>query len=514
MGKAALQDIQKKIDKLMSQRRAAFREELDRLTHKYSVNSTTFTRELLWQLKHVRKFSPLTDIEYENKISQLAKVYTAALRGRLEAAGCEFSNAGTSRYTAILNTNPSGTKKVFTILRVARKGPLDDLKKSIVTDLFENYQVEDKYYDYSSLSDQELIEIRNDIKNKRKVRRAAPEGSDIERYEMLESTIFGGFEAKSNAPIAKEGGKIIRSGGLSHLGHAKASAVNQRMIPRLAGDILDGHIEKELTELGISVNVSSAFTRTANRGSIIKLGAKEFDLVIDVFDESARKNLADSSKERARVDKAVKKIQSILFSELAKEDWANQEGSSSYSKVAQAAIINKAVSEFSKIKGVSVKGKAISVDIGKGSSGTKKLSKNKPKVTKASRQNLPSISAPSTSSSKKSPMLDRPRNWSSILSIINAKLPPRVIANMRYPALVNRTGTFANSAEVVNVETTKEGFPTFVFNYEKDPYNVFDRTMGRSPWNTPERDPRALVDKSVREVVREMAIGRFYTRRA
>lgn len=106
------------------------------------------------------------------------------------------------------------------------------------------------------------------------------------------------------------------------------------------------------------------------------------------------------------------------------------------------------------------------------------------------------------------------KNWSSILPLLNTQLPPRVIANMRYPALVNRTGTFASSAKVINVEQTREGFPTFVFDYERNPYDVFDRTLGRSPWNTPERDPRALVDKSVRELVREMAIGRFYTRRA
>jgi hypothetical protein len=86
--------------------------------------------------------------------------------------------------------------------------------------------------------------------------------------------------------------------------------------------------------------------------------------------------------------------------------------------------------------------------------------------------------------------------------------------NMKNPRLINRTGRFAQSARVVNVEQTSQGFPSFVFDYERDPYDVFDRTLGRSPWNTAQRDPRALVDLSVREIVREMAIGRFYTRRA
>jgi hypothetical protein len=85
---------------------------------------------------------------------------------------------------------------------------------------------------------------------------------------------------------------------------------------------------------------------------------------------------------------------------------------------------------------------------------------------------------------------------------------------MRSPKLVNRTGRFASSAKVIGVELTTGGSPSFVFDYDRDPYDVFDRTKGRNPWNTPERDPRTLVDVSIREIVREMAIGRFFTRRA
>lgn len=105
-------------------------------------------------------------------------------------------------------------------------------------------------------------------------------------------------------------------------------------------------------------------------------------------------------------------------------------------------------------------------------------------------------------------------NWLQLLPMINSRLTSTVAKNMGSPKLNFRTGRLAQSAQVVNVEQTREGFPSFVFNYERDPYDVFDRTLGRSPWNTPQRDPRALVDQSVREIVREMAIGRFFTRRA
>ena len=36
---------------------------------------------------------------------------------------------------------------------------------------------------------------------------------------------------------------------------------------------------------------------------------------------------------------------------------------------------------------------------------------------------------------------------------------------------------------------------------------------GSEPWATPERDPRKLIDGSIREIAARLAIGRFFTRR-
>lgn len=118
-----------------------------------------------------------------------------------------------------------------------------------------------------------------------------------------------------------------------------------------------------------------------------------------------------------------------------------------------------------------------------------------------------------SSTNRKEPA-QQSRNWLQLLPMINSRLTDTVAKNMGSPKLNFRTGRLAQSAKVVNIEQTREGFPSFVFDYERDPYDVFDRTLGRAPWNTPQRDPRALVDQSVREIVREMAIGRFFTRRA
>ena len=51
------------------------------------------------------------------------------------------------------------------------------------------------------------------------------------------------------------------------------------------------------------------------------------------------------------------------------------------------------------------------------------------------------------------------------------------------------------------------------YTYQKRPYERFEVGRGQAPWATPERDPRKLIDRSIREIAAELAIGRFYTRR-
>ena len=101
----------------------------------------------------------------------------------------------------------------------------------------------------------------------------------------------------------------------------------------------------------------------------------------------------------------------------------------------------------------------------------------------------------------------------SVMAMINQRLPETVEKNMRSPGLENVSGRFANSVILTDVSTTRQGFPSFGYTYQKDPYQVFEVGNGRSPWATPERDPRLVIDRSIRELAAEMAIGRFYTRR-
>ena len=100
-----------------------------------------------------------------------------------------------------------------------------------------------------------------------------------------------------------------------------------------------------------------------------------------------------------------------------------------------------------------------------------------------------------------------------LLALLNAKLPQTVAKNMGTPRLESQTGRFASSVRITDVNQTAQGFPSVGYTYQKNPYQIFEMGAGAAPWATTARDPRNLIDASIREVARELAVGRFYTRR-
>lgn len=99
-----------------------------------------------------------------------------------------------------------------------------------------------------------------------------------------------------------------------------------------------------------------------------------------------------------------------------------------------------------------------------------------------------------------------------MIGMINKELPDTVRKNMKSPALVNRTGRFAESTRVTDITQTPKGFPSIGYTYQRDPYQVFEDGSSGA-WSNGQRDPRKLIDSSIREIAVKMAIGRFYTRR-
>ena len=100
-----------------------------------------------------------------------------------------------------------------------------------------------------------------------------------------------------------------------------------------------------------------------------------------------------------------------------------------------------------------------------------------------------------------------------LIALLNSKLPQTVARNMGPPGLENQTGRFASSVQVTDVSRTAQGFPSVGYDYRRNPYQVFEMGSGQPPWATPDRDPRKVIDQSIREIAAQFAIGRFYTRR-
>ncbi len=100
-----------------------------------------------------------------------------------------------------------------------------------------------------------------------------------------------------------------------------------------------------------------------------------------------------------------------------------------------------------------------------------------------------------------------------LVASLNKTLPAMIRKNMKEPALVNRTGRFADSVEVTDVLTTRKGFPSVGYTYDRENYGQFEATSGSKQFASQQRDPRKLIDKTIREIAAKAAIGRLFTRR-
>jgi len=100
----------------------------------------------------------------------------------------------------------------------------------------------------------------------------------------------------------------------------------------------------------------------------------------------------------------------------------------------------------------------------------------------------------------------------SLLALLNSKLSSTVQSNMGPPALENRTGRFAGSVRAIDVQKTKKGFLSVGYTYQKNPYQVFEKSSG-SRFSSVDRDPRTLIDASIREIAAQMVTTKLYTRR-
>jgi hypothetical protein len=465
MSKANLSTIVKNITKQIEANNT-LRDTLNTYRHEFSVDVNTIKEEALYQLNALIE---TVNNPTPGEITRRKKVLFSLLDNYVEDLYLSYSKY---KGEANLSFTKGSTKTNFTV--VASGGAKKSGKGKI--NVFESI---------NQVRARKLPNLREKIH----LDLFLADDSD-----KLDKALFG-------TKYTNKYGNEVRSSGLFQLGHDKSGSVSIRRKAEIlknlsslkgASTALKG--TKVLKEDRVTLQMEVATYAKKEAGRLIK----QFTTTLKINEESAFRNQRDSSKEKSILNALSKEVEDYL---IKRTNLFTTKTSNSALEIVISLLDDTAKKGGGKV------------------SPRKKVSSSKDLVqSKIKGKTTASSQKESFKGSKipgeKKELTPARTNWSSLIGIINAKLPQKVITNMGTPGLVNRTGTFANSTKVINIQTTKEGYPSIVFDYQRSPYDVFDKTKGKAPWNTPARDPRALVDRSVREIVREMAIGRFFTRRA
>lgn len=288
----------------------------------------------------------------------------------------------------------------------------------------------------------------------------------------------------------------IKSSAFLDIGHEQSSAVSKQR-KRI--------IEQSLWEFQPASKEASAFiAKLADEVSfnIVRNPGEPID-VIDVSLESKALNRGLQAKEEKEAAGELNKALLAAIQDLGAQYWANQEGSDSKVQRMQKIVLNELSQDKFKTKNVrsNIKKSKISNKTSKASSKKRKVrGKKQPTIQDNKKVTIESFQG-------------RSQDLLSLQALLNFKLPETIRANMGFPALENRTGRFASSVKVTDIGRTPKGFPSIGYTYQKNPYQVFEVGAGKPPWANQDRDPRKLIDASIREIAQELAIGRFFTRR-
>ena len=96
----------------------------------------------------------------------------------------------------------------------------------------------------------------------------------------------------------------------------------------------------------------------------------------------------------------------------------------------------------------------------------------------------------------------------SLKTLLEARLSETVRSKMIQPALVNRTGRFADSVRVGNVIVGPRGGVHIEYTYDRERYGTFEPGGRQGSTN---RDPRSLIKRSIREIAMTIVGDKFMT---
>jgi hypothetical protein len=329
---------------------------------------------------------------------------------------------------------------------------------------------------------------------------------NIQNYLRQQEFTHPGTGRKRSKVIRTASGKSERKAGGREiqLGHIEGKSVVESFIRDAFEDVLSS--EAVYTDNGDALSEPDIRKKMSNLGIDITLIK---DTKIDSY--TVELEAAKDNREGGAVLKANKKeLESqikLAISRLGGIE--NLKGSDSIKEKYIKKTRKKIVEPFQKI-GATVSAKNLKVN--EKSSVKRKTSTAKGVKAKRSRKKAGNAALPSAIKARKAKTESSAAQPLQLIGLLNKQLPDTVRKNMREPGLVNRTGRFAESAQVTDIIQTPKGYPSIGYTYRKNPYKVFEEGSSGN-WSNGDRDPRDLIDKSIREIAAQFAIGRFYTRR-
>ena len=286
-------------------------------------------------------------------------------------------------------------------------------------------------------------------------------------------------------------GILDRRGDLYNLEHGQfvgvlettvRDTIDNVLTEDVSGNTLAG-VKKFFESQGVDITVirnSKTDTMEIFLGSFVSNQAERAD------SQNKKKLLLDTLEEA--ISKLTKNP-TFAFSEL--------KGSDSFKTKKRKQVVKIITDPFKKVKNTKVTTENIKIQESK--------TNVKGKVGSKSR-----LTGKGRKKAVRPPILATGFSQTKLYGALSAKINATVAKNMGDPALNYQTGRFADSVKITDVSKTPQGFASVGYTYQLYPYQTFEPGFQQGD---PERDPRKLIDRSIREIAAQMVTGRLYTRR-
>lgn len=474
MSEKALRDLASKLDASLKKNSEEYRAVVsDFMPHRVKIDETEIKKEARKQLRLLLKGNKRTDIspELEAVIEEEVPKLCKKLYDSFDPK--KFPTGGRRAY---LVTKRTGNPKSFTFRLAAKEGT--------------SRNVFAYFRRAKQRAQREFLDALDDVLK--------------EQYgESLKETQTRKLKSGGTKEVQ------VRSQFLA-VGHADATAVaTQRALKsqKIYTEWL-GTIDEDLKDL-MKEEFGNLFVKVT-KGP----GTRNTIANVQVSLESDLGNKSKAFTDAARAGNLEKALQRLAQLELKDKKLANLKASDSPLEVVEKKMLNMLhETGSSKRRKTNIKKQKINNSKGQGKSKPKRRQKKKPGKYRGEAvivgKGLRSGGGKKRQGATAKP---GPSNLRipQLIGVLNRDLPSTVEKNMGFPALESQSGRFASSPRVTDILKTPSGFPSIGYTYQKNPYQTFEVGYRQG---SPDRDPRKIIDMSIREIALQFALGRFYTRR-